>query len=192
MKRLTSLMVCGAFIIGAAARIVTFGPLQKVEIPEGATEMPAKKLTALTAGAFEAAEGPQASIHRGHLMVDGRAIDPLGPGSYLWPQVSPDGKKVVFWCVDRGCHVSNIDGSEPVLIGGMRAAVWIDDTTLAGMYDRDNGTVITQSRLAVCDLESGEKQFFTPDDMIALFPAASPTRVAFIDDAGSVYYMDIE
>lgn len=166
--------------------------LEKVDVRSNKTETVVSRQRSIRGRKQTNQPTPEAGIYRGHLMVDGTAIDPQGKGSYLWPDVSPDGTKIVYWCVGQGCFVSNIDGSAPVHIGGMRAAVWIDDTTLAGMYDRDNGETITESRLAVCDLDSGEKEFFTPDDMISLYPSAGEGRIVFTDAEGNLYYIDIK
>lgn len=136
-------------------------------------------------------ESSEAYIDRGHLMVDGKAIDPQGKGSYLWPSLSPDGKRIVYWLVGEGCFIADIDGSNPRHIGGMRAAVWADNQTLIGMYDRDDGVIITESRLAYYDLLTGHKAFITPEDMISLYPTACENRIAFTDAQGSLYYMDI-
>ncbi len=69
-----------------------------------------------------------ASINYGHLdvTVNGktRSIDPQGRGSYIWPSISPDGQKVVYWLVGRGCFVCNLDGTGVQRVGELRAAVW--------------------------------------------------------------------
>lgn len=131
-----------------------------------------------------------AHIDRGHLIVNGKTIDPQGKGSYLWPSVSPDNKKVVYWLVGEGCYVSGIDGSAPRHLGGMRAAVWADEDNVIGMYDRDNGTMITDSRLVSVNIVTGEKEIITPEDMIALYPSACSRRVVFTDPAGKLYYIE--
>lgn len=139
----------------------------------------------------DGSDGPVAAIDRGHLTIDGVAIDPLGKGSYLWPQVSPDGKQIVFWLTGSGCFVSDIDGSDPRHLGWMRAAVWAGDDLIIGMYDRDDGVVVTGSELVACDLKTGATQMLTSEDRIALFPAASSGRVAFVDGDGKLFYFDL-
>lgn len=135
---------------------------------------------------------PVVGIYLGHLMVDGTAIDPQGKGSYLWPSLSPDGKRIVYWLVGQGCFVCNIDGSEAKHLGGMRAAVWAGNDAVIGMYDRDDGVTITESRLVAKDLRSDSEQLLTPEGMIALFPAATPSRVAFVDLEGTLHYFDFK
>lgn len=133
----------------------------------------------------------EARIYRGHLMVNDKAIDPQGKGSYLWPSLSPDGSKIVYWLAGHGCFVCNLDGSNSRHLGGMRAAVWAGNDAIVGMYDLDDGRMILESRLVACDISSGEKQILTPENIIALYPAASPERVAFTDLEGNLYYFNI-
>lgn len=137
------------------------------------------------------AERPVVAIDRGHLMVDGTAIDPQGKGSYLWPSLSPDGTKIVYWCAYLGCFVCNLDGSNVQPVGGLRAAVWAGNDAVIGMEDKDNGEYVTSSKLVAHDLKTGAKQVLTPEDVIAMYPTASTNRVAFVDAEGSLYYMDI-
>ena len=131
------------------------------------------------------------TIHRGHLVLDGDILDPQGKGSYLWPSVSPDGNSIVYWLTGQGCFVYDIKTCTPRHIGGMRAAVWLDDESIIGMYDLDDGRVVTDSRLVAMDLNSGEKQLITPESMIALFPAAGAGRIIFSDAEGYLYQMEI-
>ena len=70
---------------------------------------------------------PVASINRGALnvTVNGvtKNISPQGTTgmSYLWPSVSPDGTKVLYYLCGRGAYVCNLDGSNPVSLGEIRA-----------------------------------------------------------------------
>ena len=136
-------------------------------------------------------ERPVVAINRGHLMVGDKAIDPQGKGSYLWPSLSPDGTKIVYWCVNKGCFVCDLDGSNAKSVGGIRAAVWAGNDALIGMVSEDNGEYVTASKLVAADLATGEKQDLTSADVIALFPTATANRVSFVDEVGNLYVMDI-
>lgn len=141
------------------------------------------------------AERAIVSIYQGHLQVtrDGKTvnIDPQGRSSYLWPQLSPDGTKIVYWCAYQGCFVCDLDGSNPVRLGELRAAVWAGNDAVVGMKDTDDGEYITASKLIAADIKTGEKQVLTGEDIIAMYPAASANRVAFNDPEGNLYYFDI-
>lgn len=140
-----------------------------------------------------AANRPVVAINYGHLTVNGKAIDPQGKGSYLWPSLSPDGTKIVYWLVYRGCFVCDLDGSNARPVGGLRAAVWAGNDAVIGMVEEGNDEVIEASALVAVDLNSGEKQVLTPETVKAQFPSvdANATRVAFTDPDGKLYYMNL-
>lgn len=147
-------------------------------------------------GGAKATASPVVSINYGHLdvTVDGKttSIDPQGRGSYLWPSLSPDGKKIVYWLAGAGCFVCNLDGSNPVKLGVLRATKWIDNNTLVGMHDIDDGTFITSSELIATDL-NGTRQTLTGDDVIALNPSVSADgkTLAFSTPDGELYIVKL-
>ncbi len=141
-----------------------------------------------------AAERPVVAINFGHLTVNGKTIDPQSKGSYLWPSLSPDGTKIVYWLVYRGCFVCDLDGSNARPMGGIRAAVWAGNDSIIVMDEVEgNAQVVEASSLVAVDLNSGEKQVLTPETVKAQFPSvdANATRVAFTDPEGKLYYMDL-
>lgn len=141
---------------------------------------------------------PVVAIYQGHLTVtqNGKTvnIDPQGRGSYLWPSLSPDGTKIVYWCVYRGCFVCNLDGSDARPLGNLRAAVWAGNDAIIGMKNVDDEEgAIKASSLVAADIATGETQVLTPESVVAVFPSvnADATRVAFNDIDGNLYYFDI-
>lgn len=139
-----------------------------------------------------------ASINYGHLdiTVNGktRSIDPQGRGSYIWPSISPDGQKVVYWLVGRGCFVCNLDGSDVQRVGALRAAVWAGNDRLVGMDEVEGSAQqVTASSLRLYDLASGVSQTITDDTVKAQFPSASAdgSRIAFTTPEGELYIVTL-
>lgn len=157
-----------------------------------------KKFRAANIDGVKAAKVPVASIYYGQLLVTvngkTKAINPNGKEgrSYLWPSVSPDGKKVLYYLGSDGCYVCDIDGGNPVRIGDLRAPRWIDNQTIVGMRDRDNGIVYTESAIVAANL-SGVEQILTSDDVIAMFPSASAdgSKISFSTPEGNLYVINI-
>lgn len=143
-------------------------------------------------------DAPVASIHRGQLMITRggvtTAINPNGKHgqSYLWPSVSPDGTKVLYYLATMGCWTCDIDGSNPQRIGVIRAPRWVDNTTIVGMRDEDDGQFYTASTVVAATLD-GTTQDLTPSEMIAMFPtpSADGSKIAFSTPAGEVYIINI-
>ncbi len=144
-----------------------------------------------------AEQAPVVSINYGHLdyTADGRTVtlDPQGRGSYLWPQLSPDGKKIVYYLAGRGCFVCNTDGSDVRALGMLRAAKWLNNETVVGMNDIDNGEFVTSSSIIASSLD-GVRQTLTADDVIALYPSASAdgSRVAFATPEGKLFIINLK
>lgn len=139
---------------------------------------------------------PVVSINYGHMdyTANGRTttLDPQGRGSYLWPQLSPDGTKIVYYLAGRGCFVCNTDGSNVRALGMLRAAKWLDNNIVVGMNDEDNGEFITSSSIIASDL-NGTRQTLTSDDVIALYPSvnADGSQIAFSTPEGQLYIINL-
>ena len=154
------------------------------------------KLTAKTLDGAEAkVTMPVASIKYGQLCIDGKVISPQGTtgNSYLWPSVSPDGTRVLYFLATRGCFVCNIDGSNPVRLGSLHAPRWYDNNTIIGMYDRDNGHEIYASRIVAISADGKVKQNLTEDASLALFPTTTEAgdKISYTTPAGELYIINI-
>lgn len=144
-----------------------------------------------------AVQAPLVSINYGHLdyTVGGRTVtlDPQGRGSYLWPQLSPDGTKVVYYLAGRGCFVCNTDGSDVRALGMLRAAKWLDNNIIVGMNDVDDGHMVTSSSLIACSID-GVRQALTPEDVIAMYPSitADGKKIAYVSEAGEIFVLNLK
>lgn len=142
---------------------------------------------------------PVASISYGHLVItdtDGnsRNLDPQGPGSYLWPQISPDGQRVVYRLSGEGTFTCRLDGSDVRPAGQeLLAAVWAGNDLLVGMTQTDDTYRVTSSALVAVDPADGSSQQITATPMGAAFPSATADgkKVAFTTLSGDVYIMNI-
>ena len=142
---------------------------------------------------------PQAmvSINYGHLdlTVDGKTVtlDPQGRGSYLWPSLSPDGTKIVYWLVGRGAFVCDLQGNNIANLGELRAPVWAGNDIVIGMKDSDDGVALTASDIIAADL-NGQRQTLTDGSVIAIYPSASAdaSRVAFSTPEGQLYIINLQ
>ncbi len=141
---------------------------------------------------------PVVSIDNGQLMITSngitRVLSPNGKQfSYIWPSVSPNGKKVCYYVCGVGCFISNIDGSDVKELGILRAAQWYDDNTVVGMRDYDDGHTITSSSIVAITID-GKRQKLTSDSMIAMYPYASVEgkKIAFTTLEGESYIINVK
>ena len=112
--------------------------------------------------------------------------------SYLWPSVSPDGKKICYYVAGKGCFVANIDGSNPQFIArDCRAAKWYNNNTIVAMADEDDGHFTTASAIVVYSL-NGQKQVLTSNQMIAMYPYTAENMIVFSTLKGETYMLNVK
>ena len=141
-----------------------------------------------------------ASIKNGALYVSvngvNNNISPQGTTgqSYLWPSISPDGKKVLYYLCGQGAFVCNLDGSNPVSVGMIRAAKWYNNEVVVGMQDQDNGEYVTASKLTAVSVDGKVKQDLTQYSSMAMYPAVAGngSKVSFVTPAGELFVMNIK
>ena len=112
--------------------------------------------------------------------------------SYLWPSVSPDGKKICYYVAGKGCFVANTDGSNPQFIArDCRAAKWYNNNTIVAMADEDDGHFTTASAIVAYSL-NGQKQVLTNNKMIAMYPYTAENMIVFSTLKGETYMLNIK
>ena len=158
----------------------------------------AAKALKANAGTFVGeAVRPIASINRGSMYITKNGITTLvAPQgvegkSYLWPQVSPDGKKILYFVVGEGCFVCNIDGSNPVAQGVLRASVWYDNNTIVGMDHKDDGVKTTSSKLIAKRINSSTTQVLTTSSVKAMYPSVGANNISFVTPQGEFFVLNI-
>ena len=140
------------------------------------------------------------SIKEGQLYITEkgktRLLSPAGTNvNYLWPSVSPDGKKLLYYVMDQGqAYVSNSDGTNPVSLGILRAPKWMGNDWVVGMVDYDNGEVVTSSEIVGVAADGTQRTVLTDDSVIALYPSASAdaSKIVYTTNDGKVFLMKIE
>ena len=110
---------------------------------------------------------------------------------YLWPQLSPDGTKLVYGVSGVGTYVLDLKTESVTFVGKMRAARWFNDQWLVAMQDQDDGYEVTSSALVMTNLDGSVQQRLTDDSVKAMFPSAQAGRVAFNTAEGEVYVMTV-
>lgn len=152
------------------------------------------KVEAKSLNGGAAVQMPVASIRYGQLCIDGKVISPNGQegASYLWPSISPNGTKVCYYLATKGCYVANIDGSDPVFVGAIRAAKWLNDLTVVGMHDIDDGSVVTSSKLVVASIDGKTAQDITVKESLAMFPSTNGKRIAYSTPMGDLFIINLK
>ena len=122
-----------------------------------------------------------------------KQLAPLGNQCrYIWPSVSPDGTKALFFVSGNGAYVCNLDGSGLQSLGKIHAPKWYGNNLIVGMNDQDNGEVYTSSEIVAVDLQ-GNRQVLTDNNVIAMYPqpSADGNKIAFSTPTGEAYIINI-
>lgn len=140
---------------------------------------------------------PKVAIQNGELVLTvgttTKVLSPNGRGlSYIWPSLSPDGKKIVYY-VSSAVWTCNIDGSNVKRIGNFRAPRWYSNNVVVGMNDIDDGHVVTASSVVAYTLD-GKKQVLTSDNIMAMYPYASADgkKIVCSTPTGEAYLINIK
>lgn len=123
-----------------------------------------------------------------------RVISPQGTrnASYLWPELSPDGKHICYYHSDTGTYVCDLNGKNVKPLGRLHAAKWLDNSTVVAMRDRDNGYVITASEIVAKNISNLREQVLTPKGVVATYPTASAKRISFVTPKGELYLINLK
>ena len=156
-----------------------------------------KKVVKSLGSSTEKTDFPTFSIKDQQLMITrGGKTSVFSPNgtdkSYIWPELSPDGKKVVYYVTGEGAFVCNTDGTETVSLGIVRAPKWYDNNTVVGMEDKDNGEYVYASSIVAATLD-GKRQTLSPDSLVAMFPqtAANAGKISFSTLNGETYIINV-
>ncbi|HIZ27547.1 PD40 domain-containing protein [Barnesiella sp. An55] len=132
-----------------------------------------------------------------YITVNGktRQLSPNGTNvGYLWPSVSPDGTKLLYYVIDEAkAYVCNIDGSNPVSLGTLRAPVWMGNDWVVGMVDYDNGEVVTYSQIFAVTAQGTHRTALTDKSQICMYPSASDdaSKIVYTTQKGEIYLMKV-
>lgn len=113
--------------------------------------------------------------------------------SYLWPSLSPDGTRMLFTEPFQGVFVCNLDGSNAkAYLPKGDYPCWIDDNTVAAVVSHDDGYVITDSKVVVVDLATGETvDITTPDVLVGELTVSLATgAIVYTTLEGDVYIVN--
>lgn len=123
-------------------------------------------------------------------------FDPLKNGQYIWPQLSPDGKKIVAVEMDRGAFITDLGGENIIRIGKCNAPQWTQTGKwIIGMDDKDDGHYLLSSDIIAVSIHGNQRINLTQTfNGIAMYPACSPIEnlIVFSTTSGEIYLLNYE
>ncbi len=136
------------------------------------------------------------------LYQDGKRVvlDPLAgqfgdwDAQYSWTSLSPDRKKILFHCRNYS-YICDLDGTNIVNLGSMRAPQWRNNTHVVGMNDEHDGYYNTKSDIIIVRTDGTQMQQLTaPSQDLKMFPSVSAdgSKIAFHTEDGKIFVMTIK
>lgn len=114
---------------------------------------------------------------------------------YIWAELSPNGKMLLFSTSDQGVFICNLKGEILYKFGrGVTATNWWDNKYIVGMIEEDDGVNFLKSDLVMIDIRTGEKIAIETEEDIALYPCAKKPYIEYftIDDNKHIIKLRIE
>lgn len=141
---------------------------------------------------------PVLSINLGQLCITRgnktEVLSPLGTSgmSYLWPSLSPDGKRICFYAAGLGCYTCNVDGSDVKKLGWLRAAKWYDNNTVVGMHDLTDGKFTVSSEIIAYSNDGSVSQTLTDGKTVAMYPSVAEGKIAYSTVDGRLFIINLK
>ena len=104
---------------------------------------------------------------------------------YIWAELSPNGKMLMFSTSDQGVFIVNLKGKILYKLGKIaRATNWWNNRYIVGMVDEDDGDNFTKSDLVMIDIKTGRQMSIETKEDIALYPCANKPYIEYftLDD----------
>ena len=125
-----------------------------------------------------------------------KVLEPRGTGSYIWPEISPDGQKLLFKKPGDGCYVSDLQGNVLSSLGNINAPHWSPDGKwVVYMDDRDDGYRLLASEIHIKNIETKEDiQLTDSKERIEIYPqwGADINTIVFATAKGQIYLMQLK
>ena len=123
-----------------------------------------------------------------------RTISPQGTGntSYVWPELSPDGKRIAYFLIGKGLYVCDLNGKNVRSLGYHHAPKWLDNNTVIAMDDYDNGSVIVKSSIIAINVNTAKAQTLTPSSIVATYPSVGNKKISFVTPKGELYNINLK
>ena len=114
---------------------------------------------------------------------------------YIWTELSPNGKMLLFTTSDQGVFVCNLKGEILYKFGrGVTATNWWNNRYIVGMIEEDDGVNFLKSDLVMIDICTGEKILIETEEEIALYTCAKKPYLEYftLDDTKYIIKLKIK
>lgn len=110
---------------------------------------------------------------------------------YIWPSLSPDGKKVAFVAAEKGVVVIDLTGRVLAMLGKYQMPAWYNNDYIVAQNAHDDGHQFTSSQIMLLKADGTCKQALTASTSMTMQPASAAGRIVYTTIDGLLYEMTI-
>ncbi len=110
---------------------------------------------------------------------------------YLWPSLSPDGKKVVFFAAGKGIVVIDLEGNVLSMLGNYEMPCWYDNDYVVAQNAKDDGHQFTSSNILILKADGSFKTELTAPTSMTMQPTCAAGKIVYTSIDGQLYLMKI-
>ncbi len=111
---------------------------------------------------------------------------------YLWPTLSPDGKRVAFVAAETGIVVIDLRGQVLAMLGRYEMPSWYDNNYLVAQHTTDDGRQFTSSQIVLLKADGTFKAELTRPSSMTMQPTAGGGRIVYTTIDGLLTEMRIQ
>jgi len=124
-----------------------------------------------------------------------KLINPNGRASYIWAELSPDSKYIVYTVAADQTYICDINGKIKYKLGYANAPKWSPDGKwILFMDDKNDGNDYTSSELWVTSIDGSKRiQLTKTDNEIELYPDWSPSgnKITYHSLDGNIFILSV-
>lgn len=110
---------------------------------------------------------------------------------YLWPSLSPDGTKVLFYAAEKGAVVIDLNGHVLSMLGRIELPQWYNNDYILGQRTTDDGHQFTASHIELAKADGSFRTNLTDEGSMTFQPTTAVGKIVYTTIDGQAYLMTI-
>jgi hypothetical protein len=110
---------------------------------------------------------------------------------YLWPSLSPDGTKVLFYAAGAGAFVTDLNGKVLASLGNYEMPCWYDNDYVVAQNATDDGHQFTSSQIMLLKADGTFCHELTRPTSMSMQPTSAAGKIVYTSIDGNLYLMEI-
>ncbi len=110
---------------------------------------------------------------------------------YIWPTLSPDGKKVAFVAAEKGIVVIDLKGNVLAMLGKYEMPAWYDNDYIVAQHATDDGHQFTSSQIMLLKADGTFATSLTAPSTMTMQPTSAAGKIVYTTIDGMLHEMKI-